>query len=285
MQKLADLTVVIIAHNEAVNLRQLLPLVQNFAGKILLLDNNSSDETKKIASEFKADYFFCQETSFAALRNHALTKVKTAWLFYLDADERVTPRLAAEINHAIQNSAINALALKRENYCYGEKLAHGGWDRDLVTRIFRLASLESWQGEIHESPVFTGHSQTLTTALLHLTHQNTAANLRKSASWTIKEAQLFSQSAQPVKITKGTIWRKTLMEFYRRYYRDQGYKDGMVGFIESFVQAVNRAFVYIQIWELQQQPSLVEKYQQLEKQVAEMWETETKRTINKKLRN
>lgn len=284
MQKLADLTVVIIAHNEAVNLRQLLPLVQNFAGKILLLDNNSRDETKKIAAEFHSDYFFCQETSFATLRNHALTKVKTPWLFYLDADERVTPQLATEIRQKIKDKTLNALTLKRENYCYGEKLTHGGWDQDLVTRIFRLSSLQSWQGEIHESPVFTGHSQTLMTPLLHLTHQNTAANLRKSASWTIKEAQLFAQNAQTPPVTIATLCRKTFMEFYRRYYRDQGYKDGMVGFIESFVQAVNRAFVYIQIWELQQQPSLVEKYQQLEDQVTQAWASETK-TITKKLRN
>lgn len=284
MQKLADLTVVIITHNEANNLRQLLPLVQNFAVKILLLDNNSTDETKKLALEFKTDYFFCQETSFAALRNQALTKVKTPWLFYLDADERVTPQLAIEISAAIKNSTVNTFTLKRENYCYGEKLTHGGWNHDLVTRIFRLNSLQSWQGEIHESPLFTGESQTLETALLHFTHRDTAANLRKSASWTIKEAQLFAHHPQTPLVTKATIWRKTLMEFYRRYYRDQGYKDGMVGFVESFVQAINRAFVYIQVWELQQQPSLPEKYQRLEKQVTRSWDDEIKTDL-KKIRN
>ena len=78
-----------------------------------------------------------------------------------------------------------------------------------------------------------------------------------------KEATLLAQ-AQIALVTLWTIARKTLAEFFRRYFLRQGYRDGMVGFVESYVQACNRGFVYIQVWELQQQPSIEEAYQQLE---------------------
>ena len=72
-------------------------------------------------------------------------------------------------------------------------------------------------------------------------------------------------------VHKATILRKGFAEFYRRYFRDQGRKDGMVGFVEALVQAINRILVFIQIWEKQQQPPLRKKYQLIEKELAERW--------------
>lgn len=266
---LSDFTVVIIAHNEAENLQKLLPNLR-FAGQILILDNHSTDDTSKIAKKFSARYCACDDTSFAALRQRALDLVTTDWLFYLDADERVTPALVQELSAAAAGGA-NAIRLRRQDICYGYPLRHGGWDQDFVTRIFRRSHLRGWEGEIHESPVFDVPVVTLDTPLIHLTHRHTAANLRKSAAWTIKEAQLFVDH-HTAPVTPATILRKTWMEFYRRFFRQRGYKDGTVGFIESFVQACNRGFVYIQIWELQQQPSLTKRYQKEEAKIDALWQ-------------
>lgn len=273
MEKLTDLTIVIIAHNESTNLRQLLPLLA-FAGRVMVIDNNSTDETAKVAQRYKADYFFCNKKSFAAVRNFALGYVKTPWLFYLDADERVTPQLAKEIAQNLRQPDTVALTLQRQNWCYGEKLTAGGWDRDFVTRIFRLDHFRKWQGDIHESPLFNGEAMLLRQLLWHFTHRDTATNLRKSASWTIKEAALLAASPATPVVTPKVIWRKFLLEFYRRYYRDRGRIDGRVGFVESFVQALNRALVYIQVWELQQQPSLPEKYTRQEDKLTQLWQKE-----------
>ncbi|MDO5561212.1 MAG: glycosyltransferase family 2 protein [bacterium] len=270
MQKITDLTIVIIAKNEAENLSNLLPLL-NFSEKVVVVDHQSTDETKKVAENLGATCCPSEVDSFAQIRNQALKEVKTKWVFYLDADERVTPELANEIATAIKDEQISALTLKRENICYGFHLQHGGWERDLVTRIFRLSDLKGWQGDIHESPQFSGSQKVLKSPLIHLTHRCTADNLHKSAAWTLKEAQLFIAAKQPP-ITKKIIIRKTLMEFYRRYWQQKGYRDGMAGFVESFVQAFNRGLVYIQVWELQQQPSLESKYAQEETRIAKLWQ-------------
>lgn len=262
---LKDLTVIIITHNEEDNLRQLLPSL-SWVGKIIIVDSYSSDGTAQVARQFKTEFILTKKSSFAAKRNQALAKITTAWVLYLDADERLTAALRSEITHLLAHQdklSAQAFAIRRQNYCYGKPLYYGGWQHDWVTRLFKTQALKCWQGDIHESPVFQGELGKLSAPLWHFTHRHTAANLAKSSAWTIKEATLLAQ-AQIAPVTLWTIARKTLAEFCRRYFLRQGYRDGMVGFVESYVQACNRGFVYIQVWELQQQPSIEEAYQQLE---------------------
>ena len=261
----ADLTIVIIVRDEAQNLRYLLPSL-DWAARVIVLGNHCLDESETVAKQLGADWRKSESESFAAFRNEILPDITTEWVFYLDADERVTAKLRAEIEQKLVNSAgVAAYRLQRQDYHYGTLMRYGGWQNDLVTRIFRRSCLQGWHGEIHESPDFEGRAETLHAPLLHFTQRDTATNLAKSSRWTIKEARLLA--AAGVKVTKLTIIRKMVMEFYRRFWRDQGWRDGMAGFVEALVQACNRAFVYIQVWELSQKPTIEQKYQALEEKV------------------
>jgi glycosyltransferase involved in cell wall biosynthesis len=260
-----DLTVVVIAFNEEDNLARLLPKVVKEVEVVMVVDNNSTDGTSEVAKKWGVKLIQSQESSFARVRNLALARVKTKWVFYLDADERVTSEGWREVARAIK-SEVGAWSWRRRNFCYGHELKHGGWEKDVVVRIFDRAKLTGWTGEIHESAQFTGLVKQLPTPLLHLTHRSTAENLAKSSRWTIKEARLLA-AAGGKKVSKYLILRKMMMEFYRRFVRDKGYKDGMAGFVESLTQAMNRAFVYMQVWELQQKPSLKQRYEKIEAQV------------------
>ena len=130
--------------------------------------------------------------------------------------------------------------------------------------------LTEWQGQIHESPAVDGQIVNLHAPILHLTHRSTRQNLLKSADWTPIEAQLLFDAGQPP-ITFGTLMRKGVMEFWRRAWIKKGYRDGMAGMVEAVVQALNRIMVYIQVWELQQQPSLPERYQIHEQKISNQW--------------
>ncbi len=265
-----QLTIVILAHNEADNLRQLLPQICQLA-PVLVIDHQSTDDSSLVLADFPVACLHSELDSFAQLRQLAMTAVTTPWIFYLDADERLTPALWQEIIEFIAEDHFEAATLSRQNYCYGHLLTHGGWNCDFVTRIFKLTALENWFGEIHESPKYSGSQKVLKSPLVHLTHRSTAANLLKSSQWTIKEAQALATSGLPP-VTRVTILRKVLAEFWRRYFLRQGYRDGMVGFIESLVQAFNRGFVYIQVWELSQKPTLSARYQAVEKDISRSWQ-------------
>ena len=73
-------------------------------------------------------------------------------------------------------------------------------------------------------------------------------------------------------VTFWTLMRKGGMEFVRRAILKQGYKDGMVGLVESTIQAINRILVYIQVWERQQKPPIAQKYKKIEQEIQQLWQ-------------
>ena len=266
------ITAIIIAKNEEKVLLNCIKTL-SWVDQILVLDSGSSDKTVKIAENAGAKVIHFDHSSFSRLRNEALKHVETDWLFYIDADERVTPTLAKEILVHLETSSAKALSMKRRNICYGKELLHGGWGTDQVTRVFEKRSIKQWEGKVHETPIFEGENVLLHTPLIHLTHRNTQLNLIKSANWTKIEAELLHKSGiKPV--TFFTIMRKGVMEFFRRAILKQGYKDGLTGLVEALIQGINKILIYVQIWEMQQVPSLEDNYHRQEIDIMKLWETD-----------
>ena len=270
----SNLTALIIAKNEEKMLQACLETL-SFCQNIIVLDTGSSDRTASIAEDYNCKVVSFAHESFAKLREKAQSLVETDWLFYVDADERITPALAKEILLHIEKDDCQIMTIRRTNICYGSKLNFGNWQNDLVTRVFKNGNLKAWKGEIHESPIYEGQELQLKHELIHLTHRSTQDNLRKSAAWTIKEAMAL-EAATVKKITLPLILRKGMMEFYRRTFKHRGYKDGMPGLIEALVQAINRMIVYIQVWELQQKPPIETRYEKIDQEIKSLWKSEGK---------
>jgi len=266
------ISALIIAKNENKMLTNCLKSVA-WCDEIIVVDNGSTDDTVSIAENFGAKVIAFKHQSFARLREEALKRVKTDWLFYVDADERVTPTLAKEILVQIETCDCVALKMNRKNICYGQKFKYGGWEKDFVTRIFKKEALKGWQGDIHESPVFEGKVDDLQSTLIHLTHRNTIDNMKKTVEWTKMEADLLFKANVP-KVKFSTLIRKGFMEFWRRAIIWKGHKDGMAGLVEALVQGINKVLIYIQVWEMQQTPSLDKKYEKEDLKIQQLWQEE-----------
>lgn len=264
-----SVTALIIAKNEEKMIANCLATLQ-WCDHVIVLDAGSDDRTPDLAKQAGAQVVHFQSTSFARKREKIASMAKTEWVFYIDADERVTPQLAQEIQVHIETTDQNALAMNRQNIMFGQAFLHGGWSPEWVTRVFRTEQLKGWEGDIHESPIFEGSAVQLHTSLIHLTHRQTTDGLQKTISWTPIEAKLLAESGVAA-VTFWTILRKGLMEFWRRGIWRQAWKDGQAGSIEALIQAINRMLVYIQVWEHQQHPSLPERYDAIEKEVAQQW--------------
>lgn len=267
--KKIDITAVIIAKNEEEMLPGCLDTL-SWCSDLLIIDDGSVDTTVAIAEKKGARVISFKHPSFARLRNEALKYCKTSWIFYIDADERVTPTLAKEILVQVETSDASALSCNRSNFFLGKEFTHGGWEDDVVTRIFKTDSLQQWTGKVHESPEFSGTVTQLKTPLIHFSHRDIASGLFKSASWTGIEAELLHKSELPT-VSVGTILRKGIMEFIRRGFLKGGYKDGQAGLIEALVQGINRMLVYMQVWELQQKPPITDTYQSKEQEIQKLW--------------
>lgn len=267
-----QITAIIIAKNEEQMLENCLAALK-WVDQVLVIDNGSIDSTAQIAEEAGAQVIHFEHSSFARLRNEALKHVETEWLVYVDADERFKPVLAKEVLVHMETDDAEVLSMNRVNICFGRRFEHGGWADDRVTRVFKKTALKEWVGDVHETPVYEGEAILLRTPLIHLTHRNTKQGLKKTIEWTQIEAQLlFDEDVPPVKFF--TLIRKGLMELLRRAVFWKGYKDGMPGLVEAVTQAINRVLVYIQVWELQQNPSLPELYRKKEIEIMKEWEQE-----------
>ncbi|HYD35341.1 MAG TPA: glycosyltransferase family 2 protein [Vitreimonas sp.] len=263
-----SLTAIVIARNEESMIANCLETLR-WCDEIIVINNDSSDATVSIAHRSGARVITLSG-GFAELRTEGLKRAKTDWLLYIDADERVTPALAAEIRETIGMPAHPAYAIGRTNVLYGQHMQHGGWNQDQVVRLFNRATLQGWDGEIHEHAVVTGSTGELQQSLIHFTHRDVISGLKKTIEWTPIEATLLANSKIPP-VTLWTLLRKGGMEVFRRAIREKGYKDGLAGWIEALIQGMNRMLVYIQVWELQQKPSLSEQYQHHETAIARLW--------------
>lgn len=262
-------TAVVIAKNE----EQMLPgclASLAWCEDVVVIDSGSTDATAAVAKKHSARVVYNADPSFAQRRTEVLSAIKTRWIIYVDADERVTPVLARSVKKMIAQTTADVGLIARKNFHYGQSLQHGGWLEPAIPRLFTKESLKGWEGDIHESAVYVGTSLRLQGELWHFTHRSVAEGLYKSAAWTPMEAKLlYEDGAAPV--TPWVVARKGLGEIFRRGIKQQGYKDGATGWMEVFIQAINRMLVSLQVWELQQNPSIADRYASLEKELADQW--------------
>ncbi len=269
MTKDLSISALIIAKNEALMIENCIKSVA-WCDEVLVIDDGSIDETREIAESLGATVISFKHDSFSRLREEALKRAKSAWIFYIDADERATPTLAKEIKVLMETSSASVLRVQRDNIYFGKKFTGGGWQDDWVERVFLKSSLEGWFGDVHESPKYTGTVVDLQTKLIHFTHRDTVSGLLKSAAWTPIEAKELYKSGV-ANVTLFTLIRKGFMEFFRRAFLKKGYADGMEGMIEALIQGINRILVYIQVWELQQKPSISDTYKEKESEIIALW--------------
>ncbi len=269
--KKAHITAIVLAKNESSMIEGCLRGL-SWCAEVILLDSGSTDDTALKAERLGARVVHYKHNSFAKLRTEALKYVTTEWVLYIDADERITPTLAKEIAVTVETADYAAIRFKRTNIFFGKELQHGGWQDDVVTRLFKKSHLVKWFGDIHESPEFTGAVGECKTPLIHFSHRSIRDGLYKSAQWTYMEAQLLYESAIP-SVTFWTLMRKGVMEFLRRAFFKKGYKDGQVGIMEAVIQGINKVLVYAQVWELQQKPPIEKKYTEYELELQRLWQS------------
>ena len=276
------ISAIVIAKNEEAMIANCLETLK-WCDEVIVVDDESQDTTPELAKRSGAVVIHNTAPSFAEKRNVGLSKAKGKWIFYIDADERVTPKLAREIQSAMLNGQFTVYQVRRNNIQYGKWMEHGGWENDWVERLFQKDALPRWTGHIHESPqIQTKQIGQLMEPLVHLTHRNMVEGLQKTIDWTGREAELLFDAGHPP-VRPRTLLRKTIMEFIRRAYFKKGRKDGIEGWIESLTQAMNRFIVYERLWELQRQPNLHETYQKIDKTIIDQWEkTEHVKTEDQK---
>jgi glycosyltransferase involved in cell wall biosynthesis len=153
---MADLTVIILAHNEELHIERAIRAVLNtaLASKVYVVDSGSTDKTVALATEAGAEVVHHPFVNYAKQFQWALDElqISTEWTMRLDADEIIPPTLVKQITDAISEAPIElkGLYLKRRHIFLGRWIRHGGRYPLILLRIWRsgVAKIEDrWMDE------------------------------------------------------------------------------------------------------------------------------------------
>jgi glycosyltransferase involved in cell wall biosynthesis len=221
----------------------------SFCDEILVIDNQSEDRTIEVAKRMNAKVYEYETKDFAELRNFGLTKAKSDWILYIDVDERVSEDLGRNIKDTIlrKDSQFSAYRLQRKNYYF----KNVEWPHvEKIIRLFNKKSLKGWEGKLHESPVIDGEIGDLDGYLLHYTHRDLASMLKKTIEWSRTEADLRFNANHP-KMSWWRFPRVMISAFFNSYIKQEGYKAGTAGLVESIYQSFSMFITYARLWEIQ----------------------------------
>ena len=248
---LASLSVIVISKNEAHNIRACLGSVL-FADQLVVLDSGSLDGTLDIARSLGAEASENLDwQGFGAQKNRALALARCDWVLSIDADERVTPALKAEILATIAAPSFDAYSFPRlSSYC-GQYMRYSGWYPDRVTRLFKRDAAQFSSELVHEKIITSGPVGQLSSHLLHESFISFEAVLDKANRYSSAGAlMLFArgQSATPGKALAHGVWA-----FVRTYILKRGFLDGRMGLILAISNAEGTYYRYLKLWLLWQQ--------------------------------
>ena len=108
-----------------------------FCDERIVVDSGSTDRTIALAQQKGARVFTHDWQGFGKQKNVALSLASGDWVLSVDADERVSPALAREIEHAVADGRADGYEIPRLSSFVGREMRHSGWFPDYVLRLFR----------------------------------------------------------------------------------------------------------------------------------------------------
>ena len=216
----------IVARDEAENLAGCLDSLAWADERVVVVDAASRDSTEAIARRVADKVAVRRFDDFAGQRNASLAMATGDWVFAVDADERATPELAAEIRRAISDPVHAGHRVPIRSVVLGRPFRFSGTQHDRPLRLFRR-DRGRWVGEVHETVDLDGTSGQLAAHLTHRTIPDMETFLRKIDRYTTLEAARFHREGspfRPIDVTVRPIWT-----FAKLYLGKQGFRDGLEG--------------------------------------------------------
>lgn len=224
-----QLSVCIIAQNEAHNLPRLLSSIQGIADEIVVVDGGSTDPTPDIARDAGASVFSRPFSNHADQKNYAASLASNDWIFLLDADEELSPELKQSVQQwkcAAAQFAVYEMA--RLTWYLGAWIHHSRWYPDWQRRIYRRDSA-SFGGVIHSALRYDGPIGRLRGDLLHYSFRTFADHERKIETYTTAVSkEMFDQGHRH---WRAAMWFAAPWSWFRHFILGAGFLDGGRGLL------------------------------------------------------
>lgn len=243
-------TVVIAARNEAANVQGCIDSVR-WADEIIVADHGSTDDTAERGRAAGATVLDGRDApTIGLLRNAAIEAARNEWILVVDADERGTLALGAELAHTTAASALGvptaeAYRVPRRNFFLGAEIRHGGWDRDRPVRLFRRSARYD-ERRVHEHVVTGGPAGAVREALLHYPYQSLDAYFEKFERYSRWWAE--DQWRRGRRASAWAVVAKPPARFVSMYVLRGGMRDGARGAVLAALAAASVLAKYARLW-------------------------------------
>jgi len=240
----------IIVFNEEDNIAALCETL-DWADEIVIVDSSSTDKTLEIAGRYTDKIFQREFKGYQDKHEFADSKTTGDWIFWIDADERVTPELRASIEHLralSDNELADGYRIARKTDYLGRWIKHCGWYPDFQMRLYKKGK-SYWDGVApHQTARVDGKVETLNGELLHYTKRDLSDHHRVTNSYAELAAAHLHASG---KVVNGPgIFVRSIAAFIRTFLIKQGFRDGIRGFLISGFTAYGVFLKYAKLWEL-----------------------------------
>lgn len=245
------LTVLILAKNEEKNIKDCIESAK-FADEIVVIDDFSADNTKEIAEQLGAKvYQRALNGDFGAQQTFAITKATSEWIFILDADERITPELAAEVSDAIKKKEYYAYKVPRLNHIVGQQLRHGGWYPDYGIHLLPRRGT-TVEGLVHQQIRHQYEERKLKHFITHYAYASWEQYFNKFNLYTKLAAEKNYQKGKRTCFFRDIVLRPCFA-FFKMYILKAGWLDGRVGFIMAAYHYFYTMSKYVKLYYIQKE--------------------------------
>lgn len=251
------LSVVIITYNEEDRLQDALISVKDIADEIVVVDSFSTDQTVAIAEKYGAVIHKKKFIDYGTQKNFAMEQAHFPWVLNLDADERVSEKLNAEILKlkAMSDEQINAdgFLIKRKTAYLGRWITHSGWYPDRKLRLFKRDK-SRWHGRIHEGLKLEGRTLHLDGDILHFTYRDITDHINRLNRYSQMQAQDIAAGNKRLLYARAVILPP--VTFWRFYLWKLGILDGLPGLVIALASSWSTAMKYLKAIEIKRQKKL-----------------------------
>jgi glycosyltransferase involved in cell wall biosynthesis len=238
---------IIITLNEEDRIRETISSLA-FTDEIIVVDSASTDRTREVAAEAGARVVEREWRGYSDQKNYAAGLANHDWVLSIDADERPSAALAAEIvrwKSEPDPAGTAAMSMPRRVYYLGRWIGHSGWYPDRKTRLYDRRSA-SWEGDyVHETLRIDGTVGRFQSDLLHFPYRSLGEHYDTIDRYTRLAADRMRADGarfNPVRLVLGPT-----LYFLKSFLVRGGWMDGTRGVLIAYMGA---RYVYLREWRL-----------------------------------
>jgi len=240
----ARVSAVVITLNAAGQLAECLASVA-FADEILVVDSGSTDGTRELAQKYGARVVAQDWLGFGRQKQFAADQAANDWVLSLDADERVSPELAASLVRALQSPTASVYRMARRNRFMGRWLRHGEGYPDWSARLYHRGKARWSEDMVHEKLLYASTPGTLEGDLLHESAQDLGRYLDKQNRYTTLAAAALHEQGRSAGVVELIL--SPLVRFIKFYFLRLGFLDGVPGLVHISIGCMNSFIKYAKL--------------------------------------